>query len=71
MEPLTGQDLEQVAKHTKEIAGGMDMWTPADFTFQPRAAFYELARLLNMIEDGVDWLARANQDIEGGFSIQG
>ena len=51
MEPLAGQDLEQVAKHAEETAGGMDMWTPAYFKFLPRAAIDELARLLNMIEE--------------------
>ena len=51
MEPLTGQDLEQVARHAKETAGGMDMWTPADFKFLSRGAFGELATFLNMVEE--------------------
>ena len=55
LERLTGRDLEQAAMHAKDTAGGMDMWTPADFKFLSEKAFDELATLLNMIENGAKW----------------
>ena len=54
MQRITGKDLEDAAMHVKNTAGGMDMWTPADFKFLSRGAFDELAVMLNMVEEGAE-----------------
>ena len=39
----------------KEGAAGMDQWAPADFKLLSDRAYGELARMLNMVENGSSW----------------
>ena len=40
---------------SKEPAGGMDQWTPADLKLLPRIACRRLSQMFNEIEKGASW----------------
>ena len=55
VEPLSGSDLFDTVNVADHKAPGFDHWTYAGFSIYPVVAFDPVARLLNMIEDGLSW----------------
>ena len=48
---MAAEDLQTTAKTTKETAGGLDRWTPAEMRMSFKA-YGHLADMLNDIEKG-------------------
>ena len=55
LEDITAGDLMLVAEAVAETAGGMDHWTPAGVKLWSKAAFHQLARMLNLVEKTGRW----------------
>ena len=55
VEDITGNDVKVICNEAKHTAGGMDQWTPADFTELSDLAYQHLADMMNAIEKGADW----------------
>ena len=55
MTDLTAEDLQTTAKTTKETAGGLDRWTPAEMKMLSLQVCRYLADMLNDIERGAPW----------------
>ena len=53
--PLTGTHLQEECTQGSYSAGGMDGWSPEDFSLLSLMAFEWLAELLNAIEGGMSW----------------
>ena len=52
IEPLCGEDVEEVVKALKETAGGLDQCGPTDLKLLSSVACSRLADLFNLIEGG-------------------
>ena len=50
IDTITAEDLQTTARTTKETAGGLDQWAPADIKMLSTKAFQHLADMLNDIE---------------------
>ena len=59
-EPITGKDLEEAMRGTKETAAGLDQWTPADLKLLSPKAYQAIAEMLNEIEKGKAWPRHMN-----------
>ena len=55
VEPLTGPEFKQVCIDASKSAGGLDHFTPEDFTYLSDAAYHWIAFMLNTIESGAEW----------------
>ena len=47
--------LQHECMNARKSVGGLDQWTPEDFTLLSTRAFHYLAMLLNIIEEGAPW----------------
>ena len=65
IEELTGKDLRITLNDTKEIASGLDQWKPAELKMLSNGALDQLARMLNLIEEGADWPTEMNASRAG------
>ena len=58
VEPVSGQDLYDLCTiANKNSVGGLDGWSPADWSILPLEVLVLLALLFNAIEEGADWPA--------------
>ena len=56
MEKLSGEDLRITAPCPGESAAGLGQWAPGDLKLLSSMAYETLADLLNLVEEGADWL---------------
>lgn len=55
LDVINGEDLMYVCTHGNYTSGGLDGWSPRDWSVLPLVAFNMLALLLNTIEKGHPW----------------
>ena len=55
IEELKASDFKKACIDAKHSAGGLDNFTPADFSLLSDRAFDWLVELLNLVEQGADW----------------